>query len=84
MKFIYFVSYYKQKNRLYGRKRDYESILKFLVASTIISTTSLGPRIYGLFKQGHLEEFIEVCFLEKKCLILWLIFLIFLKFLKVS
>jgi hypothetical protein len=54
--------YFYHKNRLYGENHQKNSniLLKDIVVSAIMSDNMLGPKLYGLFQYGRLEEFINV------------------------
>lgn len=49
--------------RLYGEhhSKNQASLLKDVAISVIMSDHRLGPKLYGLFSTGRLEEFIAVC-----------------------
>ena len=50
------------KLRLYGENHHLNSsvMLKDIIVSTILSDFSIGPKLYGIFPAGRLEELIEV------------------------
>lgn len=43
-----------------GETHDSSRTLKDIVVSTIMSATKIGPKLYGLFPMGRLEEFLNV------------------------
>lgn len=47
--------------RLYGENHQINSaaILKDIIVSTILSDFKIGPKLYGIFPQGRLEELID-------------------------
>ena len=50
------------KKRLYGENHNSNSsiALKDVVVAAIMSDFKLGPKLYGFFPLGRLEQFVEV------------------------
>jgi len=46
--------------RIYGDIRGGDSLFNDIIQATLIGQQKLGPKIYGVFKHGRLEEYINV------------------------
>jgi len=46
--------------RIYGAIRGGDSLLNEIIQAKLIGQQKLGPRVYGVFKHGRLEEYINV------------------------
>ena len=59
---IYYLLNFLFKNRLYGEnhKKNSSIVLKDVVVNAIMSNYSIGPKLYGIFPAGRLEELIPV------------------------
>lgn len=66
------VSWTIQSTRIYGEahRKHRTTLLIDSVVCTLLSERRLGPKVYGIFPEGRLEEFVEVSDANDSCFML--------------